>query len=147
MSSSDLTFTMSRVFDAPRALVFEAHSTCEHVRKWWARGNPMDCELDFRPGGSYRFVEHEDGQRWVFFGEFHEIVAPERIVQTFNFEGMPGKVIVETLTFEEREGKTTVTSTSLFESVEDRDGMLATGMETGANQSWDKLAELLATLG
>jgi uncharacterized protein YndB with AHSA1/START domain len=144
---SDLEVVMTRVFDAPRALVFEAHSTCEHLAKWWARGNPMDCELDFRTGGGYRIVEHEAGEGdWVFFGEYREIVPPERIVQTFEYEGMPGKVIVETLTFEEHDGKTTITSRSLFESIEDRDGMMATGMADGAAQSYDKLAELLAKL-
>ncbi len=60
---SDLEIKMVRVFDAPRALVFEAHSTCEHVKHWWGRGNPLDCEMDFRPGGTYRFVEHApDGE-------------------------------------------------------------------------------------
>jgi uncharacterized protein YndB with AHSA1/START domain len=144
--ASDLEVVMSRVFDAPRALVFAAHSNCEHISKWWGRGNPLDCDMDFRPGGTYRFVEHADGQDYAFFGEYREIVAPARIVQTFKYEGMPGKVIVVTLTFEEEGGKTTLTSTSLFESVEDRDGMLASGMATGAAQSLDKLAELLETL-
>ncbi|HZN70633.1 MAG TPA: SRPBCC family protein [Micromonosporaceae bacterium] len=145
--ASDLEVVMTRVFDAPRALVFEAHSKCEHLRKWWARGNPMDCEVDFRPGGRYRIVEHvADEGDFVFFGEYHEIVVPERIVQTFEYEGMPGKVIIDTITFEEHDGKTTLTTRSLFETVEDRDGMLTTGMETGYGQSLDKLAELLTTL-
>jgi len=143
---SDLEIVMTRVFDAPRTLVFEAHSTCEHLSKWWGRGNPLDCTLDFRPGGSYRMVEHADGTEYVFFGEYHEIVAPEKIVQTFKYEGMPGKTIVETLTFDEHGGKTTLTSTSRFESVEDRDGMIASGMEVGARESLDKLEELLAEL-
>jgi uncharacterized protein YndB with AHSA1/START domain len=143
---SDREIVMTRVFDAPRTLVFEAHSTCEHLRKWWARGNPMDCEQDFRPGGTYRFVEHApDGEDYAFRGEYREIAAPERIVQTFEFEGMPGKVLVETLVFTEEGGKTTLTSTSVFDSVEDRDGMLQSGMETGARQSMDALAELLAS--
>jgi uncharacterized protein YndB with AHSA1/START domain len=143
---SDLEIVMTRVFDAPRALVFEAHSKREHVTKWWGRGNPLDCEMDFRPGGSYRFVEHADDGEWAFRGEYREIVAPERIVQTFEFEGMPGHVSVETLTFEEHDGKTILTSTTRFDSVEDRDGMLQSGMEQGAAESMDKLDELLATL-
>jgi uncharacterized protein YndB with AHSA1/START domain len=144
---SDREIVLTRVFDAPRALVFEAHSKCEHLTKWWGRGNPLDCELDFRPGGSWRFVEHApDGESYGFHGEYREIVAPERIVQTFEFEGMPGHVSVETLVLEEHAGKTTLTTTSVFDSVEDRDGMLQSGMETGAKESMDHLAALLATL-
>ena len=144
---SDREIVMTRVFDAPRALVFEAHSNCEHVRRWWARGNPMDCEMDFRPGGTYRFVEHEpNGGDHAFRGEYREIEAPERIVQTFEYEGMPGHVSVETLVFTEQDGKTTLTSTTVFDSVEDRDGMLSSGMEDGARASMDALARLLATL-
>jgi uncharacterized protein YndB with AHSA1/START domain len=153
-SSGDLTVTtpsereivMSRVLDAPRERVFEAHSKCEHVRRWWGRGNPLDCDMDFRPGGTYRFVEHApDGNDYAFHGEYREIMAPERIVQTFEFEGMPGHVSVETLVLTEDGGKTTVTSTTVFESVEDRDGMLSSGMEQGAKESYDHLAELLAS--
>jgi uncharacterized protein YndB with AHSA1/START domain len=144
---SDREIVMTRVFDAPRALVFEAHSKIEHIAKWWWRGNPLDCELDFRPGGSWRFVEHApDGESYGFHGEYREIVAPERIVQTFEFEGMPGHVSLETLTFEEHAGKTTLTSTTVFDTVEDRDGMLQSGMETGAKESLDHLAALLDTL-
>jgi uncharacterized protein YndB with AHSA1/START domain len=144
---SDREIVMTRVFDAPRALVFEAHSKIEHIEKWWGRGNPLDCKLDFRPGGSWRFVEHApDGESYGFHGEYREIVAPERIVQTFEFEGMPGHVSVETLVFEEHAGKTTLTSTTVFDTVEDRDGMLQSGMETGAKESLDHLAALLATL-
>jgi uncharacterized protein YndB with AHSA1/START domain len=143
---SDREVVMTRVFDAPRDLVFAAHSKCEHIRQWWGRGNPMDCEMDFRTGGSWRFVEHApDGNDYGFRGEYREIVAPERIVQTFEFEGMPGHVCVETLVLTEQDGKTTLTSTSLFDSVEDRDGMLQSGMEQGANESLDSLARLLAT--
>jgi uncharacterized protein YndB with AHSA1/START domain len=145
---SDREIVLTRVFDAPRELVFEAHSRCEHLKRWWGRGNPLDCDMDFRPGGTYRFVEHApDGNAYGFRGEFREIVPPERIVRTFEFEGMPGHVSVETLVLTEHDGKTTLTSTARFESVEDRDGMLASGMEAGANQSMDHLADLLATLG
>jgi uncharacterized protein YndB with AHSA1/START domain len=143
---SDREIVMSRVFDAPRELVFAAHSKCEHIKRWWGRGNPLDCEIDFRPGGKYRFVEHADGETYAFRGEYREIVAPERIVQTFEFEGMPGHVAVETLVLTEHDGKTTLTSTSLFSNVEDRDGMLQSGMETGAKESMDALAKLLAEL-
>ena len=144
---SDLEIKMVRVFDAPRALVFEAHAKCEHVKQWWGRGNPLDCEMDFRPGGTYRFVEHApDGEDYAFRGEYREIQAPERIVQTFEFEGMPGHVCVETLELTEEGGKTTVTSVTRFDTKEDRDGMVASGMEQGARESYDALATYLAKL-
>jgi uncharacterized protein YndB with AHSA1/START domain len=143
----DHEIVMTRVFDAPRELVFEAHSKCEHVRRWWGRGNPLDCEMDFRPGGAYRFVEHPpEGGEYGFRGEYREIVRPERIVYTFEFEGMPGHVSVDTLVFTEEAGKTTLTGTTVFDSTEDRDEMLKQGMAEGAAQSLDALAVLLREL-
>jgi uncharacterized protein YndB with AHSA1/START domain len=144
---SDLEIKMVRVFDAPRELVFDAHSKCEHLKHWWGRGNPLDCELDFRPGGTYRIVEHApDGEDYAFRGEYREIQAPERIVQTFEFEGMPGHVCVETLELTEDGGKTTVTSVTRFDTKEERDGMAASGMADGAGESYDALAAYLAKL-
>ncbi|GAA1011997.1 ATPase [Acrocarpospora pleiomorpha] len=144
---SDLEIKMVRVFDAPRALVFEAHANCEHIKHWWGRGNPLDCEMDFRPGGAYRFVEHTpDGEQYAFRGEYREIQAPERIVQTFEFEGMPGHICVETLELTEEDGKTTVTSVTRFGTKEERDGMVSSGMEAGARESYQALAEYLAKL-
>ncbi|MEN3609722.1 SRPBCC family protein [Plantactinospora sp. ZYX-F-223] len=143
---SDLEIKMVRVFEAPRALVFEAHAKCEHVKHWWGRGNPLDCEMDFRPGGSYRFVEHAPDGQYAFRGEYREIQAPERIVQTFEFEGMPGKVCVETLELTEQDGRTTVTSVTRFDTKEERDGMAASGMADGARESYDALAAYLTKL-
>ncbi|MEX1254886.1 MAG: SRPBCC family protein [Dehalococcoidia bacterium] len=146
---SDLEIVMTRVFDAPRELVFEAHSKPEHIRRWWGRlGSTLPvCEMDFRPGGAWRFVERQsDGEESGFRGEYREIVPPARIVQTFEFEGMPGHVSLETLTFVEGDGRTVLTSTSVFESAEDRDGMLQSGAEQGANESMDRLAEHLAEM-
>jgi uncharacterized protein YndB with AHSA1/START domain len=143
---SDHEITMTRVFDAPRELVFAAHTQAEHVRHWWGRGNPLDVEMDFRVGGKYRFVEHADGQEYGFRGEYREIQAPERLVQTFEYEGMPGHIAVETLVLTEEDGKTTVTSTTRFDSVQDRDGMLQSGMAEGAEQSYQALDRYLATL-
>jgi uncharacterized protein YndB with AHSA1/START domain len=140
------TIVMTRVFDAPRRLVFETHTSPEHVRHWWGRrGSTLPvCEMDFRPGGAWRFVErHPDGQEYAFRGEYREIVPPERIVWTFEFEGMPGHVSVETLTLIERDGRTTLRSRSLFDTLEDRDGMLQSGMEAGAAETMDRLAEYL----
>jgi uncharacterized protein YndB with AHSA1/START domain len=146
---SDREIVMTRVFDAPRDLVFEAHSSCEHLSNWWGprKYEVADCDVDFRPGGAWRMVHRAPGEEHGFRGEFREIVRPERIVWTFEYEGMPGHVSVETLTLEEHDGKTTVTATSVFDSVQDRDGMLTSGMESGAAESYDRLDEYLEVLG
>jgi uncharacterized protein YndB with AHSA1/START domain len=147
---SDREIVLTRVFDAPRRLVFEALTSCEHLKHWWGprRYTVASCKMDFRPGGAYRIVQSgADGAEFGFRGEYREIVPPERIVQTFEFEGMPGHISVETLTLVEQDGKTTYTSTSVFDSVEDRDGMLQSGMEEGASETMDRLAEYLETLG
>jgi uncharacterized protein YndB with AHSA1/START domain len=107
----------------------------------------MDAELDFRPGGSWRFVEHGDnGERWGFRGEFREIVPQELIVQTFEFDGMPGHISVERLVFEEKDGKTVLTGYVTFANQEDRDGMVASGMEGGARESYQALEAYLTTM-
>ena len=147
--SLDREIVMSRVIDAPRDLVFEAHTSCEHMSKWWGprRYRTTSCEIDFRPGGAWRMVQSgSDGQEFGFHGEFREIVRPEWIVWTFEFEGMSGHVSVDTLTLEEHDGKTTLTATSVFDTVEDRDGMLQSGMESGAAESMDRLDEYLEVL-
>ncbi|MEV4202077.1 SRPBCC family protein [Micromonospora globbae] len=144
---SDREITLTRTFDAARDLVFAAHSEAEHLRHWWGRGNPLDVEIDFRVGGRYRFVEHtKDGNSYAFRGEFREIVVPEHIVQTFEFEGMPGHVVEETLVFTERDGRTVVTGTSRFDTTQERDGMLDSGMTQGAAESYAALERYLATL-
>jgi uncharacterized protein YndB with AHSA1/START domain len=146
---SDLEIELSRVFDAPRRLVFEAHAKPEHVRRWWGlRGSTLTtCELDFRPGGRWRFVMRKSGgQEYAFFGEFREIRAPERFVWTFGFDGMTGPPGLETYTFSEHGGKTTLFSVAHFDSIESRDAAIASGMEKGAAEMWDRLAELLVSL-
>ncbi|MET8366466.1 SRPBCC family protein [Micromonospora sp. NPDC005252] len=145
--SSDRDITMTRSFDAPRDLVFAAHTQAEHLRHWWGRGNPLDVEIDFREGGRYRFVEHApDGNEYAFRGEFQEIVAPERIVQTFEFEGMPGQVAVETLVFTEQDGRTVLTGTTRFDTTEQRDGMAGSGMAQGVAESYAALERHLSTM-
>jgi uncharacterized protein YndB with AHSA1/START domain len=143
--TGDREVVMSRVFDAPRELVFKAHTSCEHLRRWWARGNPMDCDVDFRPGGRYRFVEHSPEGDHAFRGEYREIIPNEKIVQTFEWEGLPGHIVEDTHVFTDTDGKTTITTTSVFASTEDRDGMLSSGMADGAEQSARHLDELLAS--
>jgi uncharacterized protein YndB with AHSA1/START domain len=143
---SDTEIRTSRDFDAPRELVFAAHTQAEHLKHWWGRGNALDVEIDLRVGGRYRFVEHADGQEYGFRGEFREIVEPERIVQTFEYEGMPGHIAVQTLVFSEQDGRTTVTGTTRFDTTGDRDGMLSSGMADGAEQSYLALDKYLAQL-
>ena len=146
---SDRVIVLTRTFDARRALVFEAHTRPEHVRRWWGqRGSTLSvCEIDFRVGGAWRFVElTAEGQEHGFRGEYREIVPPERIVQTFEYEGLPGHVSLETLTLTEQDGRTTLTGLSVFDSKEDRDGMIESGMEQGAGESMDRLAEYLEAM-
>ena len=147
---SNLEIEFSRVFDAPRRLVFEAHAKPEHVRRWWGpHGSTMtSCDLDFRPGGRWRFVIRTGGGKEVaFFGEYREILPPERFVWTFGFDGLPpAEAGLETYTFTEAEGKTTLVAVGHFTSIESRDAAIASGMEKGAAETWDRLAELLRTL-
>lgn len=140
---------MTRVFDAPRELVFNACTDPNMLPKWWGprRLSTTIDKMDVRPGGVWRFVQRDTaGNMFAFHGVYHEISAPARCVRTFEFEGVPGHVLLETATFEEFEGKTKLTQQSVFQSIEDRDGMVQSGMEKGATESMDRLAELLAEL-
>jgi uncharacterized protein YndB with AHSA1/START domain len=144
---SDVEVAMVRTFAAPRALVFEAHTTCEHLKHWWGRGNPLGCELDFRPGGTYRFVEHApDGREYAFHGEYLKIQPPELIEYTFEYEGAPGHTCVQTLEFAEEGGRTTLTATTRFATRGERDAMVAAGLQHGARQSYEALAAYLAAI-
>jgi len=146
---SDLEIVMAREFDAPRELVFKAHTDPELVPKWWGPRDSVTTidMLDIRPGGKWRFVQRSpDGQELGFRGEYREVSPPERLGATFEFEGMPGHIITDTTTFEEKDGRTLLTTHSLFTSKEDRDGMFESGMEGGAAETLDRLAELLAAL-
>jgi uncharacterized protein YndB with AHSA1/START domain len=142
----DRETVIERVFDAPREAVWEAFTTPALVAQWWGRGNELVIEeLDLRPGGRWRFVEHADDGVYGFEGSYREVTAPERLVYTFAWDGMSGHEIVDTTTFEDLgDGRTKVVSHSLFESTEERDGMLGLGMETGLAQSYAALDRLLA---
>ena len=138
---------ITRSFDAPRELVYKAFTDPDAVRRWWGlRGSETDVdELEARPGGRWRFVQRDgSGGEEGFHGVYHDAVAPERIVYTFEYEGMPGHVLLETIILEEQDGKTRMTDSSVFQSVADRDGMLQSGMESGAAESMDRLDEYLA---
>lgn len=145
---SDTEILQVREFDAPRELVFKANTDPEWVAKWWG---PRDYEIrvdtmDVRPGGKWRVIHRDkEGNEYAFRGEYREIVPPEKITNTFEFEGWPGKISVEHATLEDLgNGRTRVTTRSVFASKEDRDGMLQSGMEEGAGESMDRLEELLA---
>ena len=140
---------ITREFDAPRELVFKAFTEPELLSQWWGPSylSTLVDTMDVRPGGQWRFINRDaQGKEYAFHGVYHEILAPERIIDTFEFEGLPqtGHVSLESLTLEELPGgRTRLTSQSVFRSVADRDGMLQSGMEEGLNESYDRLAELL----
>lgn len=143
---------ITREFDAPRELVFRAHTDPELYAQWLGpRGLTTTFEV-FEPvsGGRYRFIQKDkDGNEFAFHGVTHEVIAPERIIGTFEFEGLPeaGHVTLETTRFEALPGgRTRVTSQSVFQSVADRDGMIQSGMEEGVNQGYERLDEILATM-
>jgi len=103
--------------------------------------------MEVKPGGIWRYIEQDaDGNEFAFHGVYHGILAPEKLIYTFEFEGMPGHVALATVTFEESDGKTILTDSSVFQSVEDRDGMLSSGMEEGATELMERFAELLEKL-
>jgi uncharacterized protein YndB with AHSA1/START domain len=146
---SDREVLMTRAFDAPRDLVFEAHTSCEHISNWWGprKYEFASCELDFRDGGHWRVVHRgPEGEIPAFHGEYRDVVRPERFTWTFEWEGMPGHGANETFVFEEQDGKTTLTTTSVFGTVEDRDAMLESGMADGATESYERLDEYLVVL-
>jgi uncharacterized protein YndB with AHSA1/START domain len=152
-SPSDREIVMARIFNAPRRLVFDAFTKPELVKQWllgppgWSM--PV-CDIDLKVGGTYRYVwkRDSDGTKMSSGGVFREIIAPDRMVATEKFEQpwYPGEALVTT-TLAEHQGKTTVSMTILYDSRETRDMVLKSGMERGVAASYDRLAELLASLG
>jgi uncharacterized protein YndB with AHSA1/START domain len=140
---------VSREFDAPRDLVFRAHTDPDLLVQWLGpRALSMAIErYEARDGGRWRYV-HRDaaGKEYWFHGVFHGDPSPDAIVQTFEFEGVPGHVLLATTTLEPRGGRTLMRSVSSFQSVEDRDAMVASDMETGTRDSGERLDELLAKM-
>jgi uncharacterized protein YndB with AHSA1/START domain len=144
---SDREIQMTRIFDAPRELVFEACTNPEHVPHWFGpRGWSLPvCEIDLRPGGAWRYVlRGPNGEEMGMSGVYQEITAPQRVVSTESFDDYPGESI-NTLTLTEEEGKTRYTVTVLYASKETRDAVLASGMSEGASETLERLAEHLAT--
>jgi uncharacterized protein YndB with AHSA1/START domain len=145
---SDREIVFTRTFDAPRKFVFKAYTEPNLIPQWWGpRGFTTTVDnMHVRPGGVWRFVQRgPDGHKHAFNGVYRGIVPPEWIAYTFEFSGMPGHALLETVTFEARDGKTKVTANARFDTVTQRDGMLNSGMERGAAESWDRLAELFRT--
>jgi uncharacterized protein YndB with AHSA1/START domain len=145
---SDREILMTRVFDAPRELVWRAFTDPELVAKWWGRGNKLVIErMEVERGGHWRYVEHGPDGAHGFEGRYREVTPPERLVQTFEWDGMPGYVVVNSTTFEALgERQTRVVTTSLFHTTEERDGMLQSGMEIGLGESYAALDRLLASI-
>lgn len=138
-----------REFNAPRELVFRAFNEPELLLQWAGGPGDMTMRIDYfdnRSGGSWRFVHADAGDnQYAFNGTIHEVATPERLIRTFEFEGLPerGHVALETAIFEQLEnGRTKVTVQSVFQSVQDRDGMVMSGMEHGVNDGYNRLDEL-----
>ena len=140
---------IERIFEAPRDRVFAVYTDPALIPEWWGpRGTTTEVvAMDCRTGGDWRFICHDsDGTQTGFRVTYRDVTAPERIVQTFEWEGMPGYISVETALFEDLGDRTKVTTTSLFHTTEERDGMLNSGMESGMNETYQRLDELLAGL-
>jgi uncharacterized protein YndB with AHSA1/START domain len=146
---TDREIRVERIFDAPRERVWLAFTDPALVAQWWGRGNQLVIErMEVVRGGHWRYVEHSPDGVHGFEGRYREVTPPERIAQTFEWDGMPGYVAVTTVTFEDLgDGRTKVVETSLFHTTEERDGMLSSGMEHGLNQSFAALDGLLAHPG
>jgi len=143
---SDREVILTRVFNAPRHLVFEAFSTPELLKRWFApHGWSLSvCEVDFRAGGRFRFVMHgPDGQEMGMCGTYKEIAPPERTVHMESFDDFPGSESQVTSVLTEKDGRTTLTATVLYASKEVRDAIIQSGMEHGAAEIYDRLAEML----
>jgi uncharacterized protein YndB with AHSA1/START domain len=146
---SDREVAMSRVFDAPRSLVWEAWTSPEHMPHWLLgpEGWTMPvCEIDLRPGGEFRFGwQKGDGEEMEIRGAYQEVAPPERLVSTESWGGDWPETI-NTLVLSEEDGKTTMTQTVLYPSRDARDAALETGMKDGASVSFERLAEYLRTI-
>jgi uncharacterized protein YndB with AHSA1/START domain len=147
--TGDREITVTRQFDAPRWLVFDVWTRPEHMARWLGprRMEMTACEVDLRPGGKWRYVHRDvDGTEYGFRGEFLEVVRPERLVQTFEFDGAPGHVSTDTLLLDERDGRTYATMISTYSSAEERDMILQSGMEGGMRESLERATELLESI-
>lgn len=148
---SDLEYVLTRDFDAPRALVFDALTKPEHIAHWYGpRGHTLaECEVDLRVGGEYRFVDcAADGSEHPFKGVYREIAAPKRLVYTWTYDVAPFNehAAVISVVLDEYGGRTTMTCVTTCDSREVRDSIINSGMEGGARESYERLAEHLQTM-
>ncbi len=147
---SDREVRMTRLFNAPRQLVFEAMTQPEHVKRWWGiLGDEYSvpvCEIDLRVGGAWRFVNRFPKGECAFYGVYREIKPPERLMFTEIFEMYPDTESVVTSVYTEEKGQTRMTVTVLYPSLEVRDAVMNSGMAKGAGISYDRLADLLGEL-
>jgi uncharacterized protein YndB with AHSA1/START domain len=147
---SEREIHMSRLFAAPRALVFEALTKPEHVRRWWGildeKHSVKVCEIDLRPGGAWRFVGQGPEGETEFYGVYREIKAPERLVYTEIFAMFPDTESLVTTVLTEENGKTLLTVTVSYPTKEVRDMVLSSGMEHGAAISYDRLEDVVIEL-
>jgi uncharacterized protein YndB with AHSA1/START domain len=148
---SDREIRLTRLFDAPRQLVFDALTKPEHVRRWWGclsdKHSVAVCEIDLRVGGAWRFVGRgPEGEYPAFYGEYREIAPPDRLVYTEIFEPYPDGDSLVTTVLTEENGKTRMTVTASYPSLDVRDMVMKTGMEVGAGLSYDRLEDLVGEL-
>jgi uncharacterized protein YndB with AHSA1/START domain len=141
-----LEIRMTREFDAPREKLWQAHTDAKALEQWWGpRKYQTRVEtLELKVGGKWKMLNIADGEEHIFYGEFKELVEPDHITWTFIYEPYPDAVLVETITFEELPGgRTRVSTHSTFPDIEALEGMVQSGMEEGARETWDRLAELV----
>ena len=145
---SDRELRVERIFNAPRDRVWKAMTDPTLLAQWWGRGNKLVVEkFEPKKGGHWRFVEHSDHGEHGFEGRFAEVVPPTKIVQTFEWDGMPGHSSLETMELEDLgDGRTRLKVHSIFMLAADLEGMVSSGMETGMNASYDALDRVLTTM-
>jgi len=147
---SEREIVVTRLFDAPRRLVFEAMTKPEHVRKWWGilddRHSVVECEIDLRPGGAWRFTGRGPQGDVTFYGTYREVAPPERLVFTEIYAPFPNAESVITTIFTEEGGQTRLTATCLYSSQDVRDMVINSGMEKGAAISYDRLEDVAKAL-
>ena len=145
------TITMSRVFDAPRELVWKVCTDPQLVPRWWGPRylTTIVDKMEVKVGGVWRYIHKDaEGNEYAFNGVYKEVEAPERLSYTFEFEPMAGHISTETITFEALpDDKTKITARTSYDTLEDIEAVLQSGMEDGAIETWDRLEELLDQVG
>jgi uncharacterized protein YndB with AHSA1/START domain len=147
VESGKQTVVITQIFDAPRDLVWKTYLDPELIPKWWGpAGLKTNVEkMDVKRGGSWRIIQEDSDGKYIFHGVYHD-VQPYQTTRTMEWDGMPGHVLLEAVKMEEIDGKTKVTNNTVFQSVEDRDGMVETGMKDGVTESYERFVKLLRDL-